>query len=166
MSKRFAVLACLCAWLVGCGSSQSVVKAMEPAAVEIPTKFRIDGVADQSGKAIPSHFLASVRGNLESELTKRNLLAAEAHAGSRVRIEVTSYRMRSGITRGMFGMFAGKDGIGSKVTVIAPNDDRVLGESTVSTFNVMAIGSEEDIARMHAGEIAKFLAGEKIDDKK
>lgn len=61
----------------------------------------------------------------------------------------------------MFGIMAGKDGMNSTITATAASDPtRVLGESTVSSYNVMAVGGEDDIPRMHAAEIAKFLAGE------
>lgn len=56
----------------------------------------------------------------------------------------------------MFGILAGKDGIASEVSV-RDNAQKVIGSSTVSTFNVMAVGTEEDIAHMHAEEIAKTL---------
>jgi NADH/NAD ratio-sensing transcriptional regulator Rex len=104
--------------------------------------------------------IAALRGHLESELRKRSRLSSAAEGAARVRIDVVNYRMRSGFARSMFGVMAGKDGVGSKVTVLGTSTDEVLGESEVSTFNVMAVGGEDDIARMHGVEIAKFLVGE------
>ena len=60
----------------------------------------------------------------------------------------------------MFGVFAGKDGINSTVKVYSPDGHTVLGSSEVSSYNVMAVGSQDDIARMHGEEIVKFLSGE------
>lgn len=117
-------------------------------------------IEDKSGKSIPSHFLAAVKGHLGSELAKRQLLAAADGDAAHVNVIVNTYRMRGGISRAMLGVMAGKDGIGSTVTLLDPSTREVFGQSTVSTFNIMAVGSEEDIARMHAGEIAKFIAGE------
>ncbi len=68
--------------------------------------------------------------------------------------------MRKGMTRMMFGVFAGKDGIDSTVNVYSPDGSQVLGSSEVSSYNVMAVGSQDDIARMHGDEIVKFLSGE------
>jgi Domain of unknown function (DUF4410) len=150
----------VCLLLAACGSSQSVVKQMDTSAT-VASKFHIDAIEDHSGQAIPSHIIGAVRGYLESDLTKRNLLAPQGDPAPVVHVDINSYRMRSGFSRAFWGMMAGKDGMGSKVTVLDRPGGRVLGESNVSSFNVSAIGSEDDIARMHADEITKFLAGEK-----
>lgn len=165
MLKKSCLMLLATLLLAACGSSQLVSKPMEKA-VAAPSKFRVESIVDHSGRAIPSQFIASVKGYLESDLTKRNLLGAEDDSTARIRIDIQSYRMRSGIGRMMFGMMAGKDGLASNVSVLAPTGDTVLGESKVSTFNVMAVGGESDIARMHAAEIGKFLTGETEDKKK
>ena len=67
--------------------------------------------------------------------------------------------MRSGFNRMLFGLMAGKDGITSTVTILDSKTGEVIGETDVNTYNVLAIGGEQDIARMHAEEIAKFLSG-------
>lgn len=64
------------------------------------------------------------------------------------------------MTRMMFGIFAGKDGINSTVKVYSPDGGKVLGSSEVNSYNVMAVGSQDDIARMHGEEIVKFLSGD------
>ena len=145
--------------LGGCGSSASVVKPVEKTGTVV-AKFHIDPIEDHTGQSIPKHFVGAVQDYLESDLTKRNLLAAQADSAPHVHVELTSYRMRSGFNRAFFGVMAGKDGVASKVTVRDPDGGRVLGESDVSSFNVSAIGSDDDIARMHAEEITKFLTGE------
>jgi hypothetical protein len=161
MRKYFHALQAimLAAVLTGCGSSQAIVKHMDRASAT-PTKFHLDPIEDHSGKAVPTHFLAAVRGYLESDLTQRSLLAADGDTAAHVRIDVTNYRMRSGFNRAIFGVMAGKDGIESKVTVLDPGAKETVGETNVSTFNVAAIGGEEDIARMHANEITRFLTGD------
>jgi hypothetical protein len=158
--KRFGLIVFTAGLLAACGSSQSVVKQMDRPPTVV-SRFRLDPIDDHSGEAVPGQFLASIQGYLESDLKQQNLLAADVDQAPRVHIEVTSYRMRGGITRAMFGAMAGKDGVESKVTVLAPGGDRVIGASDVSTFNVMAFGGPDDIARMHADKIAGFLAGDK-----
>jgi hypothetical protein len=158
--KRYGIVVLISGFLAACGSSQSVVKQMDrPAA--IVARFHLDPITDHSGEAAPDQFLTSIRGFLESDLKQRNLLAADPDPAPHVHIDVTSYRMRGGITRAMFGAMAGKDGVESKVTVLAPGSDQVLGATDVSTFNIMAFGGSDDIARMHADKIAGFLAGER-----
>ncbi|TLZ35582.1 MAG: DUF4410 domain-containing protein [Gammaproteobacteria bacterium] len=142
-----------------CGSSQAVVRQMDRGSAVL-TKFRVETIDDHSGSAVPSTFLTEIRSYLESDLTQHHLNASEGEAANRIRIEVVSYRMRGGVTRAMFGMMAGKDGVESKVTVLPPTAPQVLGETNISTYNVMAVGGADDIARMHADAILKFLTGE------
>lgn len=162
--KHYLLVVSISGFLAACGSSQSVVKQLNRPATMV-ARFHLDPVDDRSGESVPGQFLASIRDYLESDLKQQDLLATEVDQAPRVHIEVTSYRMRGGITRAMFGVMAGKDGVESKVTVLAPGSDRVLGASDVSTFNIMAVGSPDDIARMHADKIAGFLAGDKSDSK-
>lgn len=150
--------------LAACGSSQSVVKQMDRPATAV-SRFHLDPIDDRSGESVPDQFLASIRGYLESDLKQQDLLAADLDQAPRVHIEVIDYRMRGGVTRAMFGAMAGKDGVESKVTVLASGKEQVLGASDVSTFNIMAFGGPDDIARMHADKIAEFLAGDKSDFK-
>jgi hypothetical protein len=156
--KAYAILLLTSVFLAACGSSQSVVKQMDRPPTLL-AKFSLDSIDDHSGEAVPDQFLASIRGYLEADLKQHNLLAADVDQAPRVHIEVTNYRMRGGITRAMFGAMAGKDGVESKVTVLAAGSDQIIGASDISTFNVMAVGGPDDIARMHANKIAEFLAG-------
>jgi hypothetical protein len=162
--KRYGLVVLISGLLAACGSSQSVVKQMDRPATVV-ARFHLDSIEDRSGESAPGQFLASIQGYLESDLKQQNLLAADVDRAPRAHIEVTNYRMRGGITRAMFGAMAGKDGVESKVTVLAPGSDQVIGASDVSTFNIMAFGGPDDIARMHADKIAAFLAGDKSDPK-
>lgn len=147
--------------LVGCASSTVVKQPLQPSkeATPVATKYSIGKISAQTSDA-PEHFLAAVKGHLKLELSKHGLLATEdAIAPYDTVITVNSYRMRSGFSRAMFGVLAGKDGIDSTVTVTDSKTGRVVGESQVSSYNMMAVGGEDDVARMHAQEIAKFLSG-------
>ncbi|ALU45866.1 DUF4410 domain-containing protein [Pseudoalteromonas rubra] len=106
----------------------------------------------------PEHFSQAVKSYLKLELRSRGIYTEED--GSTVTVNIIDYRMRSGFSRAMFGVLAGKDGVYSEVTVMDQNG-KVIGKSNVSSFNVMAIGDMQDIARMHAEEIAEFLVGKK-----
>jgi hypothetical protein len=156
--KTVAAVA-LSALLGACGST-AVIK--QPVAT-MPTtsSFAVGSLtnaAAKDGDQPPEHFLRAVQGHLKNSLSKESRLAAQAETSSAVvDVKVVSYRMRSGFSRAMFGVFAGKDGIESEVTIKDAKSGQVLGSSTVSSFNVMAIGGEEDVARMHGEEIAKFV---------
>ena len=157
-SKFFVVALALC--LVGCASSTVVRQPLQLSKEITPaaTKYSVGKISTQTSDA-PEHFLAAVKGHLKLELSKHGLLANEDSIDPyETVITVNSYRMRSGFSRAMFGVFAGKDGIDSTVTVTDSKSGRVIGESQVSSYNMMAVGGEDDVARMHAEEIAKFLS--------
>jgi hypothetical protein len=158
MLLRNFVLLFLVAALTACGSTSQVTQPVEPMTA-VNAKFvvgkPVNAVPKESDQP-PEHFLAAVAGYVKNELEKGNRLAADGEPALTLEIKVTQYRMRSGFSRALFGVFAGKDGIASEVSV-HDADGKVRGSATVSTYNVMAIGAEEDVARMHGEEIAKTL---------
>lgn len=149
--------------LVGCASSTEIRQTLEnPLTGDGRVhRYMVDTLGNTTADA-PPHFVNAIKSYLEQDLRKRSMLSSEKEAPDRkVSIIVTSYRMRSGFTRQMFGIFAGKDGVDSTVDVVDARTGKVVGSSTVSSYNVMAVGEQEDVARMHAEEIARFLSGEK-----
>lgn len=157
--KGFFILG-LALLVTGCASSHVVTKPMEPATGSSQETYFISTIDDKSEHVVPEHFLEAIRGYLKAELTKRNMIAEDKSVADReLQIQVTYYRMRSGFTRMMFGVMAGKDGVTSTVNVLNAKTGEVIGTSDVNTYNVMAVGGEQDVARMHAEEIAKFLGG-------
>lgn len=157
MRRALAILA-LSVLVTACGSTSQIRQPVEPvsaATAVFSVEKPVNAVPKDSDQPA-EHFLAAVTSYLKSELAKNGRLAKEGDDALKIDIKVTEFRMRSGVTRMMFGLFAGKDGIASEVSV-RDSAQRLLGSSTVSTFNVMAVGGEEDIARMHAEEIARTL---------
>lgn len=143
-----------------CGSNATISKNVDESLMANQTKFKIGNIQCQISE-VPEHFLVAVKGHLKTELQKRNIYTDDNNSNPcTVDISVNYYRMRSGFTRMMFGVFAGKDGVESIVSVVDSKTNTVLGKSNVSTFNVMAVGEMDDIARMHAEKIAEFVAGE------
>jgi hypothetical protein len=108
----------------------------------------------------PDHFLIALDSYLRAELQGGNLTGKETGKNYLVNITIKKYRMRRGFVKRMFGILAGKDGVKSLVTVIDPESDKVIGESFISTTNLTKSVTMDDVAHMHAGEIARFLAGE------
>lgn len=155
---RLALTVSAAALIAACGSTAQVKQHVEPTTAA-NAKFTVTApvnAAPKDGDQPTDAFLASVAGHLRNELSKNGRLAKEGDQTLNIRITVTEYRMRSGFSRAMFGVFAGKDGIASSVEVTDASG-KVLGSSSISTFNAMAIGGEEDIARMHGTEIANTL---------
>jgi hypothetical protein len=159
MVRALAVLA-LGAMLVACGSTSQVRQPVEPlvAANALFVVQKPMSAVAKDGDQPAEHFMNAVASYLKSELAKSGRLAKDGDDALKVDIKVTEFRMRSGFTRQMFGIFAGKDGISSEVSVVDAQG-KVRGQSSVSTYNVLAVGSEEDVARMHAEEIAGALQG-------
>lgn len=157
--KRILVLA-LALLISGCASTHVVKKPIEPVTGLSQVKYSIKSIEDKSEKSVPEHFLDAIKGYLKAELTRRHMVAEEKSAPDQeIAILVTYYRMRSGFNRMMFGVMAGKDGVTSTVTVLDAKTGAVMGSSEVNTYNVLAVGGEQDVARMHAEEIANFLEG-------
>jgi len=157
MNKTIVILSILALLLGGCASSTNITQPLEaPQLTEVKTFGEID--IDTKDTKAPEHFIHAVESYIKQGLQERSLYDEEN--GKKVSVSVNSYRMRKGMTRMMFGIFAGKDGINSTVKVYAPDGGKVLGSSEVNSYNVMAVGSQDDIARMHGDEIVKFLSGE------
>ena len=157
MKKVLLLLSIFALFLGGCASSTNITQPLEtPSVAEIKTFGNIE-INNNDTKA-PEHFIHAVESYIKQGLQERSIYDEES--GKKVSVSVNKYRMRKGMTRMMFGVFAGKDGIDSTVKVYSPNGDKVLGSSEVSSYNVMAVGSQDDIARMHGEEIVKFLSGE------
>ena len=157
--KSIAVLLSMSV-LIACGSSMQVKKPLNLAGVDQSTarSYQIRNVKSEN-EDVPEHFMEMIRSNLKVELAKRHLLANEnSDPEFYIDIAITNYRMRGDIARFMLGVFAGKDGVESIVSIRDPKTEELAGETDVSTYNITAIGSMDEIARMHAEEIAKFLA--------
>ena len=157
MLRRLVLIACVCA-LAACGSTSEVRTAVEPAAASGAFFSVAKPVAavPKDGDQPSDHFLTAVANYLKLDLDKRGRLAKGGDAGHALDIRIVEFRMRSGFTRQMFGVLAGKDGVASEVTVRG-KDGQVLASATVSSFNVMAVGDMDDLARMHGEEIARAL---------
>lgn len=155
MFKKIGIIA-LTLLISACSSSTKVSQQLSVVDNK-PLHYSQIEITNQNTEA-PEHFAQAVKSYLKQLL--QNTSKFDEEKGHTVKIDITDYRMRSGFSRAMFGMFAGKDGVDSKVTV-TDESGKVLGESTISSFNIMAVGDMQDIARMHAEEIAKFLHGGK-----
>ena len=122
-----------------------------------PARYQA-GTINAGKTEIPDHILKAVTGHLDAELRKRGL-AATAEDGNTIRIDATTtyYRMRSGFSRMMVGILAGKDGIKCDVQLVDKKSGQAVGQFQVSSYNLMAVGGEDDVARMLATEIAQAL---------
>lgn len=146
--------------LSGCGSSTTAIR-FNATAMGVPTGY-VAGTISPGQTTIPTHIVNAVAGHLDAELRKRSL--APKNAGDRtIRIDATTtyYRMRSGFARMAVGVLAGKDGIQCEVELVDIAGGEVVGTFKVSAFNITAIGSEDDLARMLATEITKALENHK-----
>lgn len=157
MKKTILLLSIFALMLGGCASATNITQPLETAKVAEVKTFGDIEINKNDTKA-PEHFILAVQSYIKQSLQERSLYDEES--GKRINVSVNKYRMRKGMTRMMFGIFAGKDGIDSTVKVYSPDGNKVLGSSEVSSYNVMAVGSQDDIARMHGEEIVKFLTGE------
>jgi hypothetical protein len=145
--------------LSACGGNVKVAMPMNQSAEQKMTDQKAAvRMVKASAADVPSHFLLAVKGHVENELNRRGMLAnGSADSAHQIDVNVTYYRMRTGFTRMMFGVLAGKDGIEGDVTVHDAATGEVISRLTASSFNIMAVGSEDDVARMFAEQVAMAL---------
>ena len=156
----FAVVSAMV--LTACGSTTKVRVSTDPGFFENKAEliYEIGEVEARSCKA-PGHFLFAVHEYLEAELRSRDMMASEEGGGVyRVEVSVYKYRMRSGFSRQTFGILAGKDGLTSLVRIFSIDTGELIGESKVMTYNLTDAMNQDDVARWHAAEIGRYLAGE------
>lgn len=147
------------ALLAACGSTTRVSKPINSEmsdAVE-PRSYRVENI-DSQGANVPAQFVAGIREHLVAELRRQDLLGSDDSSTHEVRVKIVDYRMRGNVTRFMFGILAGRDGVKSKITVVDRDSGQLVGESSVSTFNVTAVAGPQLVAEMHGRKIAEFLA--------
>ncbi|MGE5267510.1 MAG: DUF4410 domain-containing protein, partial [Deltaproteobacteria bacterium] len=135
MHRAFAIVA-ISVLVAACGSTSQIRQPVEPvsAATAVFTVEKPVNAVPKDSDQPPEHFLSAVASYLKSELAKNGRLAKEGDDALKIDIKVTEFRMRSGVSRMMFGILAGKDGIASDVSV-RDSSQKVIGSSTVSTFN-------------------------------
>ena len=158
MLKKIAALLLLVGFMTGCATNHVVTQPLAIKPDPNVTKYEIMDITDNSARGVPGHLADAIAGYIKTDLRKAGMLSdKENPPTSKVNTTIETYRMRNGFNRAMFGMMAGKDGVGSKVTVTDATTGALIGESAVSTYNVTAVGDAEDIAQMHGEEIAEFL---------
>ena len=150
--------------LSACGGNVKVAMPLNPSTEQ---KMADQKAAVRTVKAsvadVPSHFLLAVKGHVENELGRRGMLANGSEENAhQIDVNVTYYRMRTGFTRMMFGALAGKDGIEGDVTVHDAATGEIISKLTASSFNILAVGSDDDVARMFAEQVAMALENGKI----
>ncbi|GEM_PF-2868186 len=100
---------------------------------------------------IPASFLFNLKRYLFAELSKRKLLGRKEDNPHQIRILIGYYRVVKD---------ADANHVVSVVDVTDPGAEEILDESEINT-SVQKARNIEDVAKLHARDIVKFLAGEK-----
>lgn len=159
MRKRNILAAAMvAASLTACGGSAQIAMHMDQMnELKLADNKMVVSNVTTSLKDVPDQFLASVKGYLDSDLRVDGLLAGkDANGANKIDVNITYYRMRSGFTRMMFGVFAGKDGIDGKVSIMDAKGNTIT-TLKASSYNATAMGGPDDIARMFAKHVAEAL---------
>lgn len=144
----------------GCASSHVSKIKISPTPQDSNIKYEVGEISNKTSKKISEDFISEVLRVLEADLEYQKTLASEINPATRkVDITITHYRMRSDFTRGMFGIFAGKDSVKSSVRVTDASTGKVIGSANVSAYNMLAYGDEKSLARMFAYEILELQKG-------
>lgn len=142
----------------GCGSTVREAAVADMVAIQ-GGGFQVQVASvTTSNEKVPPHVIAMVRSFLEKELRGQGL-AQERAKQLALRIEVKEYRDRGGFARFMFGVLAGSDHLESVVELADPGTNRAVARSVIRSYNATAMGSIEDVARLHGEEIVKYVKG-------
>jgi len=154
--KNLFIAVAAAAVLTACGGSAKVTKSFSDDAVATIKSQKLElRDVKVSAEDVPDHFVSAMKGHLKNELKMRGLLAGDSNTQAAViDLDVTYYRMRGGITRMMFGILAGKDGVEAEIKILEHGTNNVLTTLTASSYNVMALGGPDDVAQMFAEEAA------------
>lgn len=152
----------LTGWLAlltaGCGSTVREAVVADTAAVQGGGfQVQVAGVTTSNEK-IPSHVIEMVKSFVEKELRGKGMMEPRAKRLA-LRVDVKDYRDRGGFTRFIFGVLSGSDHLESVVELTNPGTNRAVARSVIRSYNATAMGSIEDVARLHGQEIANYVKG-------
>ncbi len=145
--------------LISCASSTKVsIPNKNNNLINGNSKYQVSSLTSKTPE-IPEHFSQAIKSYLNLEMQKSGRLAINSKDKEirNITIDIQNYRMRSGFSRSFLGVFAGKDGVDSIVTITNPIDKKIIAQAKINSFNISALGGPDDIAKMHAEEIAKFI---------
>jgi len=157
--KNLLLIIITASFLAACGSNAKITKSFSDDSTDIIKQQKLELRSIKvSAKDVPDHFISAIKGHLKNELKKQGLLASIGNTQpASIDMDITYYRMRGGITRMMFGILAGKDGVEADIRISAHGSTEPLSELTASSYNVTALGERDDVARMFAEKIAKTI---------
>jgi hypothetical protein len=113
-------------------------------------KYEISSISIAT-EDIPASFLFNLKRYLFAELSKRKLLGRKEDNPHQIRILIGYYRVAKD---------ADANHVVSVVDVADPKSEEILDESEINT-SVQKARNIEDVAKLHAKDIVKFLAGER-----
>ena len=109
---------------------------------------------------------SELKEKVEYDLFKKGLYKKSSDENlSDVNLTITYFRNLSAFNRGMWGIMAGKEGLNVKVDVIDKQTGNVIGQTTVSSYNVSGANStDKSMINGVSREIVNFLSG--VESKK
>jgi len=113
-------------------------------------KYEISSISITT-EDIPASFLFSLKRYLFAELSKRKILGRKEDKPHQIRILIGYYHVVKD---------ADNNRVVSMVDVTDPGAEEILDESEINTL-IQKARNIEDVAKLHAREIVKFLAGER-----
>ncbi|MGY0219958.1 hypothetical protein ACWJJH_21635 [Endozoicomonadaceae bacterium StTr2] len=153
--KRLLILAAIL-FITACSSTTKVTQPITAPANLNGFYSEID--IEYRNIFAPDYFASILEHNLQQKL-EQNALFRKGE-GNHIKVNVFGYNMRSSMSRGLFGVLAGTDRIDSEIIVL-DSEGNEIGRSVVTTTNKLVVGHMNDLARMHAEEIARFLGVKK-----
>jgi|GEM_PF-5884261 len=152
---KFTPFLCLCllAALMGCASSRSTVKETNAlkSGERVVLKIDIAKSASEEGADI-------FRSRLEQQLAAAGIGTVGPEAGRTLEVILATYAVRNPAKRALFGAFAGRDKLQSRVLLRDANGE-ISSEFFVTSQDASAIGSIRLLIEQHADKIVESLVG-------
>ncbi len=140
--------------MTGCGSSTKVIK---PYQANSKDKLYVS-VTKTNTATVPNDVLRTIEKQVKVDLAEKNLLAANINQSSqKVKIVISSYRMRPDAARLTVGIMAGCDNINSTVIVTNRKTNKIVGESKVDIKECAAWGVSSQVIASYSKGVSKYL---------
>ena len=151
--RPFFLCLCLLAVLMGCASNRSTVKETNAlkSGERVVLKIDIAKAASEEGAAV-------FRNRLEQQLSSAGIALDDSSSGRTLEVILATYAVRHPAKRALFGAFAGRDKLQSRV-LLRDGNGELASEFFVTSQDASAIGSIRLLIEQHADKIVESLVG-------
>jgi hypothetical protein len=144
-------------FLSGCGTSNSVTRL--DTGVVADSAMYIVGSCDVKDSRASEETCTSLQDQVGYALLKQGLYDKTGKTAKNiVNFTITNFRNVGAVTRGALGPMAGSDSLNIEVVVVDRETNKIIDNTTISTFNITAINTtEKSMIRAVSYKIVDYL---------